>query len=186
MDWILKIKTNNNQALKEVYSLCRDECISWLQKDFGLQTDDALDVFQVSVVILYDNVMTGKLLELTSNIQTYLKGIARNKALEIIRNRKRITSDTSLPVMVQYVYEENEKMILEEQLSASLIALELIGDPCKSLLQLYYYQDLSMEDITPLMGYKNTDTTKTQKYKCLKRLQSIYYEHILKNDSIEK
>jgi len=186
LDWILKIKTNDNEALKEIYTLCREECVGWLQKDFGLTTDDALDVFQVSVVILYDNVISGKLIQLTSGIQTYLNGIARNKALELTRKRKNTVSATSLQVMAIYVHEENEKLILEEQLSAAQIALEMLGDPCRSLLQLYYYQNLNMEDITTLLGYKNTDTTKNQKYKCLKRLQNLYSEHILKSDNIEK
>lgn len=88
--------------------------------------------------------------------------------------------------MAIYVHEENEKLILEEQLSAAQIALEMLGDPCRSLLHLYYYQNLNMEDITTLLGYKNTDTTKNQKYKCLKRLQNLYSEHILKSDNIEK
>ena len=83
--------------------------------------------------------------------------------------------------MAQYVFEENEKVILEEQLSAALTSLEFLGDPCKSLLQLYYYNDLSMENITSIMGYKNADTTKNQKYKCLRRLQNIYSEHIQKS-----
>ncbi len=186
MDWILNIKTNDNEALKEIYSLCREECIRWLQKVFGLTMDDALDIFQMSVIILYDNVITGKLLQLTSSIQTYLKGIARNKALELLRNRKNTIAASALPPMAQYVYEENEKVLLEEQLSAAQKALEKLGDPCKSLLQLYFYQDLSMEDITTLLGYKNADSTKNQKYKCLKRLQNLYSENILKSDNIEK
>ena len=180
MDWIHKIKTNDNEALREIYDLCREECIAWLQNDFGLSIHDALDVFQVSIVILYDNVMTGKLETLTSNIKTYLKGIAKNKALELLRSRKNIIVAHNIPVLAQYVYEENEKVILEEQLSAALKSLEFLGDPCKSLLELYYYNDLSMEDITAIMGYKNADTTKNQKYKCLRRLQNIYSEHINK------
>ncbi|MGB4959568.1 MAG: sigma-70 family RNA polymerase sigma factor [Saprospiraceae bacterium] len=181
MDWILKIKTNENEALKEIYVLCREECVLWLLKDFALSADDALEVFQVSVVILYDNVMTGKLVTLTSHIKTYLKGIIRNKALELLRSRKNIISDSRLGVMAQYVNEENDKSILEEQLSAAQMALETLGDPCKSLLLLYYYNDLSMEEITTKMGYKNADTTKNQKYKCLRRLQNIYSEHINKS-----
>ena len=181
MDWILKIKTDDNQALREIYDLCREECVAWLQNDFGLSIHDALDVFQVSVVILYDNIMTGKLSTLTSNIKTYLKGIAKNKALEMLRSRKNRIVANRFPIMAQFVFEENEKVILEEQLSTALMSLEFLGDPCKSLLQLYYYNDLSMEDITTILGYKNPETTKNQKYKCLKRLQNIYSEHILKS-----
>jgi len=36
---------------------------------------------------------------------------------------------------------------------------------------------MSMDDITSLMGYKNRDTTKNLKYKCIKRLQKAISEH---------
>ena len=181
-DWIQKIKTNENAALREIYYLCKEDCITWLEHDFGLMTDDALDVFQMSVVIMYDNVVTGQLVTLTSHIKTYLKGIARNKALELLRSRKNILSAAdSLSVMAQYVSEENDDTILDKQLTAALVSHEVIGDPCKSLLQLYYYNDMNVEDITALLGYKNADTTKNQKYKCLKRLQNIYFGHIQKS-----
>ena len=143
--------------------------------------DDALDVFQVSVVILYDNVITGKLEKLTSGIHTYIKGIARNKALELIRATKNRSGAHHFSYMQVYVEEENDTAILEDQLTAAIQSLDNLGDPCKSLLQLYYYYDLSVEDITIKLGYKNADTTKNQKYKCLKRLQNIYFGHINKN-----
>ena len=45
----------------------------------------------------------------------------------------------------------------------------------------YYIHDKRMDEITAMMGYKNADTTKNQKYKCLKRLQHIYFGHIQKS-----
>ncbi len=180
VDWIQKIKTNENEALKEIYMLCREDCLVWLQKDFGCTQDDALDIFQMSVIILYDNVMKGKLTTISSNIKTYLFGIAKNKALELCRDKKNIATD-DISLIVNYVVQDNEENLLEHQISTALIALDQLGDPCKSVLQLYYYHDKSMEEITEKMGYKNVDTTKNQKYKCLKRLQNIYSGHILKS-----
>ena len=180
MDWILKIKTNENEALKEIYVLCREDCLTWLQKDFGCTQDDALDVFQMSVLIMYDNVMKGKLNALSANIKTYLFGIAKNKALELLRDKKNTTTD-DISMIVHYVVQDNEENVLEHQISTALNALDQLGDPCKSILQLYYYHDMKMEEITEKMGYKNADTTKNQKYKCLKRLQNIYSDHILKS-----
>lgn len=36
---------------------------------------------------------------------------------------------------------------------------------------------LAMLEIAELLGYKNTDTTKNQKYKCLKRLKKLFIEN---------
>ena len=182
MDWIQKLKANENDTLKEIYSLFRNDCLAWLQKDYNCSVDDALDIFQVSVVILYDNVVSGKLQELTSNIKTYLMGIARNKAMELIRTKKQIVyADENTSLMLQYVAEESDHQNLEDQLHMAAKSLDVLGDPCKSILMLYYYQNKSMEDITQQMSYKNADTTKNQKYKCLKRLQNIYADHIYKS-----
>ncbi|MBK9255290.1 MAG: sigma-70 family RNA polymerase sigma factor [Saprospiraceae bacterium] len=187
MDWIRKIKTDENSALTEIYLLYRDECISWLQIEFTLDIQDASDVFQLSVVILYDNVITGKLTELSTDVKKYLYGIARNKSLELYREKKRLNIQDSNLLMNRYVQMENdsdihEKEILENQISKMINCLHIMGDPCRSVLQLFYFNNMSMEEISYLMGYKNADTVKNQKYKCLKRLQKTFSEHIVINN----
>jgi RNA polymerase sigma factor (sigma-70 family) len=179
-DWILKIKTNENKAFKEIYMLCREDCLAWLQKEYGCDQEDALDIFQMSVLILYDNIITGKLQNLTSHIKTYIMGIARNKALELYRNKKNVVNDDILQNIAEYISAEDTQ-INEEQLVLAGKALDELGDPCKTVLIQYYYHDKSMEEITTMMQYKNSDTTKNQKYKCLKRLQSIFFSHTLKS-----
>ncbi len=179
-DWILKIKTNENEALKEIYMLCRKDCLTWLQKEYMCTEEDALDIFQMTMMILFDNVITGKLTSLSSNIKTYVFGIARNKALELHRSRKNIVSDDFISMVVSYVMDENDD-VTEDQLSKVCHSLDELGDPCKTVLIQYYYHDKSMDEITTLMSYKNADTTKNQKYKCLKRLQNIYFSHTSKS-----
>jgi hypothetical protein len=39
-----------------------------------------------------------------------------------------------------------------------------------------YYHNCSIEDITKKFGYKNADTAKNQKYKCMQRLKKIVEE----------
>jgi hypothetical protein len=54
-------------------------------------------------------------------------------------------------------------------------AMYKIGEPCKSLLDAYYLQKKSMQDIATEFGYTNADNAKTQKYKCLLRLKKIFF-----------
>ena len=84
--------------------------------------------------------------------------------------------------------EENgveEKKILETKINAVDNMLHNMGDPCKSILQLYYYKRFSMTEVCTQMGYKNSDTVKNQKYKCLKRLQKLLKNHINAEDQYE-
>ncbi len=52
-------------------------------------------------------------------------------------------------------------------------AMGKIGEPCKSLLDAYYLQKKSMQDIAAEFGYTNADNAKTQKYKCLDKVKEI-------------
>jgi len=178
LDWILEIRKNENAALRQLYSLYKTECIGWLTSKGNVQLEDAKEIFQTSVVILYDNVISGKLEQLNSNVKSYLIGICKNKAYELYRAQKKTRVTDQFPTVRSYIMEGvSEKVELEERIDAMTLALNTLGDPCRLLLQLFYYKKKSMEEITGMMAYKNASTTKNLKYKCIKRLQASMVEH---------
>ena len=48
-----------------------------------------------------------------------------------------------------------------------------LGDTCKKVLMYYYYDGMSMQEIADKLGFANTNTAKTKKYKCKKKLDSL-------------
>jgi DNA-directed RNA polymerase specialized sigma24 family protein len=76
-------------------------------------------------------------------------------------------------VPVEEEVEEHEKRNTDYLLMEN--ALSKIGEPCKSLLDAYYLQKKSMQDIAGEFGYTNADNAKTQKYKCLMRLKKLFF-----------
>ncbi|MBK8819416.1 MAG: hypothetical protein IPN49_10120 [Saprospiraceae bacterium] len=76
MDWIQYVKVSENEALNKLYLRYKEDTVVWLQKEFLCSHDESVDIFQVAVIIFYDNVITEKLTSLTSDIKTYLFGIA--------------------------------------------------------------------------------------------------------------
>ena len=66
-----------------------------------------------------------------------------------------------------------EGMINEEESTAIQKAMGRIGDICKQLLLLYYWEECSMEEIASRLGFANADTAKTKKYQCKKALEKI-------------
>ena len=178
MNWVEQILKDENKALRQLYAENRSVCIQWLMTKGNVQEEDAKEIFQTAVVILYDNVKSGKLTELSSKVQTYLIGICKNKAFELYRKTKKTALTNEFPTIGSYILDEvEEKKELETKVNAMNQAMTGLGDPCRSILQLFYYKRMSMEDITALMGYKNAATTKNLKYKCLKRLQLIVKQH---------
>jgi hypothetical protein len=57
-----------------------------------------------------------------------------------------------------------------------------LGEPCKSLLEAFYIQKRSMQEIATGFGYTNAENAKNQKYKCLMRLKKLFFSQY-KNES---
>jgi hypothetical protein len=101
--------------------------------------------------------------------------------MELRRRYQKIDhQENSKFLFSKYLIDESqiqEKNDLESKIETCNQFLNEIGDPCKTLLRLFYFGKRSMTQITNEMGYKNPDTTKNQKYKCLKRLQLMAMNH---------
>ena len=64
--------------------------------------------------------------------------------------------------------------------------LDQIGNPCKTLLTAFYFENKSMNEIAELLGYTNAENAKTQKYKCLNRIRSLFFTEKEKNNRNER
>ena len=50
-------------------------------------------------------------------------------------------------------------------------AINSLGDPCKELLELYYFGNFSWKKIASHLGYASAASARNQKYKCLERIR---------------
>lgn len=186
MDWINEIHTNEDYAISELYRQFRGEAVNWLRKKYSLDEMQCIEVFQESVIILYDNVISGKLTELSSTLKSYLFSICKNKAKEHLRHHYKYDNLENLsPLKLVEDNQSEENEALEMNIEIMNKCLDKIGDPCKTLLELFYYKKIKMEEISTNMGYNNANTAKNQKYKCIKRLQNLFKEHIESNEYYE-
>jgi RNA polymerase sigma factor (sigma-70 family) len=69
-----------------------------------------------------------------------------------------------------------EDLIDSEEAELVHTALERIGEQCQKLLKLFYWEELSMEEIAVQMGFANADTVKAKKYQCKKALETVLRE----------
>lgn len=137
--------------------------------------DDARDIFQEAMVVLYEKSKDVSF-SLHCQIRTYLYSICRRLWLKRLQQLSKYSSQVeSLEeiVPVEEEIEEHEKKNADFQLMEH--AMSKIGEPCKSLLDAYYLQKKSMQDIAAEFGYTNADNAKTQKYKCLVRLKKLFF-----------
>ena len=45
-----------------------------------------------------------------------------------------------------------------------------MGESCRKILSLFYYENLSMKEIVSQMHYENEQVVRNKKYKCLQQL----------------
>jgi len=171
LDWIKEIKRNDNKALKLFYKTYRKDVLLWLGKNYNIDMETGADIFQQSIVLFYDKVIQNKLTDENANVKTYIYGICKNKALTQLRKDKKENSFKKEYSRMISTKENNENDFLEKKNETLSEALDKIGNPCKKILELFYYKMYNIEEISTVLGYKNANTTKTQKYKCIKRLQ---------------
>ncbi|HDR52022.1 MAG TPA: sigma-70 family RNA polymerase sigma factor [Mariniphaga anaerophila] len=87
-----------------------------------------------------------------------LQGLLENEFIQLEQYH-------TVEISVDY-YEEEPDMLEMVQTT-----IELLGDPCKQLLELFYFEHHSWETIAYVMNYSSAAIARNQKYKCLERLR---------------
>jgi len=137
--------------------------------------EDAKDIFQEAMIVLYEKVRSGTF-ELNCLIKTYVYSVSRRLWLKRLQQMNRYVpamENLQDTVPVDEDVEENER--IDSEFQAMEKAISSLGEPCKSLLEAYYLERKSMQEIASFFGYTNAENAKTQKYKCLVRLKKIFF-----------
>jgi len=138
-------------------------------------TDDAKDIFQEAMIVLYEKVRSGTF-ELNCLIKTYVYSVSRRLWLKRLQQMNRYVpamENLQDTVPVEEDVEENAR--IDGEFQAMEKAIGSLGEPCKSLLEAYYLEKKSMHEIAQFFGYTNAENAKNQKYKCLVRLKKIFF-----------
>jgi RNA polymerase sigma factor (sigma-70 family) len=139
--------------------------------------DDAKDIFQEAMIVLYEKVRSGTF-ELNCQIKTFVYSVSRRLWLKRLQQQNRYSApgdNMENVVAVEEDLDEHEERNTEFEMMEK--AINNLGEPCKSLLEAYYLQKQNMQVIAANFGYTNADNAKNQKYKCLMRLKKIFFAH---------
>jgi RNA polymerase sigma factor (sigma-70 family) len=137
--------------------------------------DDAADIFQEAIIVLYEKVKAGNF-ELHCQIRTFLYSVSKRLWLKKLQQMQRFSNQVD-GLEEQVPVEEELELHEKKQADFSIMemAMNKVGEPCKSLLEAYYLQKKNMQEIAADFGYTNADNAKTQKYKCLVRLKKLFF-----------
>jgi RNA polymerase sigma factor (sigma-70 family) len=171
---LLGLAQSDKKAIETIYKDNYNMIQSLILNNSG-SADDAKDIFQETMIVLYEKVRSGTF-ELNCLIKTYVYSVSRRLWLKRLQQMGRYApfleavEDT---VAVEEEIEENERINNEFEVMNK--AISSLGEPCKSLLEAYYLEKKNMQEIALSFGYTNADNAKNQKYKCLMRLKKIFF-----------
>ncbi len=168
-----ELKSGSEQAFKKVYEDNRDKFLNFAKK-YDLSNDELIDVYQDAYLVFHENILSGKLKEMTSTISTYLFSIGKFMIMDRLRKEnKTIRSDDTLRIIREEEIEDFE--IDWEELTPKQKLLERffdeLGEQCKKILTLFYYRGLNIDEIVKIGNYNNKNVVKSQKSRCLKTLR---------------
>jgi RNA polymerase sigma factor (sigma-70 family) len=160
-------------AIKFIY---RDnyESLAWIVKNNSGSQQDAEDIFQEVLVNFIELVQKDKFRG-ESTVKTFLFSMTKHTWLNELKKRGR--SDTR-ELKYEKMQDQQETdvghLIAEREAKQQLLDIvSQLGDTCKKILLMFYYDDLSMKEILANLEYENEQVVRNKKYKCLKKLEQM-------------
>ena len=161
----------DKNALAEVYKDNRDSVISWITRKHSCSLEEAKDIYQDAIVIFYNNAAKGKISAINFSISSYLHEVVRRQFLNKLKKENRMSRGfLDLLQASDDVNTENQQ-VFEQKLEVVHRALQELSEACKQLIKLKYFANLDMQTICDQLGYKNAETAKNLKYKCMRILR---------------
>ena len=172
-------KKDPNEAILFLYQQYSRTTSSFML-NYGASEQDADDVFQETVIAFIDIVQKGKF-RMESSIKTFLVSIARNIWRNELKRKQRSDYREKLFESGREQSEEDiSELISEWEKKKQLRDLVYqLGEPCRKLLMLFYYENLSMKEILAYLPYENEQVVRNKKYKCLQQLMEIMKQNPL-------
>lgn len=157
-----------DEAITQIYQEHASVARSFIMGK-GATEQDADDIFQETVVSFIESVQKGKFRR-ESGIRTFLISISKNLWYNEIRRRQRAGNREKLYVMEQE--DPDIREIIGDQEVRNLLnqMLNDLGNSCRKVLELFYFEDLPMKDIVSHLHYENEQVVRNKKYKCLQQL----------------
>lgn len=168
-DYINRIIKNDENALTELYDKYYGSFNAFFKK-YGLDSSEIPDAYQDTMIALYQNIHHGKLKILDGSLKTYIWGIGKHKVIDMVRKKALKVPEIELEEVESIVIEDSELNNHQKLLHKHFKEL---GESCKQILKYFYYEGLTIDEIVSISEYKDANTVKSTKSRCIKQLKSL-------------
>jgi RNA polymerase sigma factor (sigma-70 family) len=172
-----RLKKRDERALDFLYKKHYKMMLNMVVKNSGSE-DEAKDIFQDALIVFWEKVTKDTEFVLSSKISTYLYSICQNLWRKELERKNRHSGE---------MVENGEVMDHDREERVNIIqkCISSLNESCRQILTLYYFEKMSMGEISEIMGLANADTAKTKKYKCKQELDKTIKTHYQAGDFLD-
>ena len=171
-----RIRKGDEKALEFIYKKYYRMMTKLVITNSGTE-EEARDVYQDALVVFWQKARSGNLV-LTSKMSTFIYSVCQNLWRKELDRKKRMSNEEKdSSVSLDMDGPEREKIIAK--------CLEQLGETCRKVLMYYYFDEMSMQEIANKLGFANTDTAKTKKYKCKQKLDELVKSQYSEKDFLD-
>ena len=174
-----------NEVIRSIYRQYAGTVIAYVVTHGGSEQDGE-DIFQETVVSFIDLVKSGKYRG-DARIKTFMISVARNIWLNEMKKKKSLDNRGRV-FEINRGQEETDitENFYQREIKQQLQSLmDQLGESCKTILTLFYYENLSFKEIVEKMQYENDQVARNKKYKCMKELTDLIRDNPVLVDSIK-
>jgi len=168
------VQSNNSDAAIRFLYREHFELLSRYVLNNSGSEQDAEDIFQEVIIAFVNLVKAGKFRG-ESTIKTFLFSLNKNIWLNELKRRGRAMAreEKYEKLNEQSSLTADQSMELRQSKADLLKVMDELGENCKKILLLFYYENRSMKEIVEFLPYENEQVVRNKKSKCLKKLEQL-------------
>lgn len=159
------------EMLQQLYKKALPD-VTKMVKKLGGTWDDAKDVFQDAVVIMFRKIKENNF-DMSIEPERFVFHVSRNLWLNKLKRDKKQQNIDDVPEFGDQTKDVIQVMDLKEREQSIRDVLKQLGERCAELLKSLIFDDLDYAEVAEKMQMASTDVVKTTKNRCKTKLMDL-------------
>jgi RNA polymerase sigma factor (sigma-70 family) len=139
----------------------------------GGTESDAEDIYQEALIVLIKKIQNHNF-QLSCSINTYLYSVSKNLWADALKKKQRSFDVDIEKFDFSFSHEDFEIIETESQFRLAEQAINQLGEVCKQLLNLFYFEKLDYITIAKRLQFSSDKVAKNQKYRCIEKAKDYF------------
>jgi DNA-directed RNA polymerase specialized sigma24 family protein len=162
----IALEIDREQFFTGLYERMFPAVARFIRKQHG-SMDDAKDIFHDALIIFYEKKVRGDF-QISLTDEAYVFGIVKHLWIKRSQDRKNILiseAESFINIPEDFDATPNTNFVIA--------FLKSSGEKCMGLLQAFYYEKRSLDQIKSTFGFASIRSATVQKFKCLEKVRDL-------------